>query len=68
MTLMLICIAIFVAVFGVMLYSTLKHRKAAEQKSGSHHESVLAEIMWMVLPMIIFFALVWPAAKLMIKS
>jgi cytochrome c oxidase subunit 2 len=50
---MLICLVIFVAVFGVMFYSILKHRKSVGHKSANFHESVAVEIAWTVVPFLI---------------
>jgi cytochrome c oxidase subunit 2 len=50
---MLICLVIFVAVFGVMFYSILKHRKSLGHKSANFHESVAVEIAWTVVPFLI---------------
>jgi cytochrome c oxidase subunit II len=50
---LIICLAIFVAVFGVMFYSILKHRKSVGHKSANFHESVSVEIAWTVVPFII---------------
>jgi cytochrome c oxidase subunit 2 len=50
---MLICLVIFVAVFSVMFYSILKHRKSVGHKSANFHESVGVEIAWTVVPFLI---------------
>ena len=50
---MIICVVIFVAVFGVMFYSILKHRKSVGHKSANFHESVAVEIAWTVVPFLI---------------
>ncbi|MET0542898.1 MAG: cytochrome c oxidase subunit II [Variovorax sp.] len=50
---MLICVFIFIAVFGVMFYSILKHRKSVGHKAANFHESVAVEIAWTVVPFII---------------
>ena len=50
---MWICIGIFVAVFGVMFYSILKHRKSIGHKAANFHESVAVEIAWTIVPFII---------------
>jgi cytochrome c oxidase subunit 2 len=50
---MIICVVIFVAVFGVMFYSILKHRKSLGAKSANFHESVSVEIAWTIVPFII---------------
>ena len=46
----IVCGVIFVAVFGVMFYSILKHRKSLGHKSANFHESVAVEIAWTVVP------------------
>ncbi len=48
-----ICLLIFVAVFAVMFYSILKHRKSLGHKSANFHESVTVEIAWTVVPLVI---------------
>jgi cytochrome c oxidase subunit 2 len=53
-TLMLvICLVIFFAVFGVMFYSIYAHRKSKGAKSASFHESVKVEIAWTIVPFLI---------------
>ena len=54
---MVVCVAIFVAVFGVMFYSILKHRKSVGHKAANFHESVTVEIAWTVVPFIIVIAM-----------
>ena len=58
-----ICLAIFLAVFGVMFYSILKHRKSLGHKSASFHESTAVEIGWTVVPFIIVILMALPATK-----
>ena len=50
---LVICLVIFVAVFGVMFYSIFKHRKSLGHKPAQFHESVAVEIAWTVVPFII---------------
>ena len=54
---LVVCIAIFVAVFGVMFYSILKHRKSVGHKAANFHESVGVEIAWTVVPFVIVIAM-----------
>ncbi len=54
---MIICVVIFVAVFGVMFYSILKHRKSVGHKAANFHESVAVEIAWTVVPFLIVIAM-----------
>jgi cytochrome c oxidase subunit II len=54
---MIIIAVIFVAVFGVMFYSILKHRKSLGHKAANFHESVTVEVAWTVIPFIIVIAM-----------
>ena len=54
---LIVCVVIFLAVFGVMFYSILKHRKSLGHKSASFHESVAVEIAWTVVPFVIVIAM-----------
>jgi len=65
-TLLWICLAIFIAVFGVMFYSILKHRKSVGYKAASFHHSTTVEIIWTVIPCIILVAMALPATKTVI--
>jgi cytochrome c oxidase subunit 2 len=58
-----ICLAIFLAVFGVMFYSMLKHRKSLGHKSASFHESTAVEIGWTLIPFVIIILMALPATK-----
>ncbi|NDI84767.1 cytochrome c oxidase subunit II [Undibacterium crateris] len=60
---LVICLAIFVAVFGVMFYSILKHRKSLGHKAATFHESTSVEIAWTVVPFIIVILMALPATK-----
>ena len=50
---LVICTVIFLAVFGVMFYSIIKHRKSVGHKSANFHESVAVEIAWTIVPFVI---------------
>jgi len=65
---LIICTVIFVAVFGVMFYSILKHRKSVGHKSASFHESVKVEIAWTVIPFIIVILMALPATKAVVAQ
>ncbi|TCS37036.1 cytochrome c oxidase subunit 2 [Paucimonas lemoignei] len=60
---LLICLGIFIAVFGVMFYSIFKHRKSLGHKPATFHESISVEIAWTVVPFIIVILMAWPATK-----
>ncbi|WP_082368282.1 cytochrome c oxidase subunit II [Piscinibacter sakaiensis] len=60
---LIICLVIFVGVFGVMFYSILKHRKSLGAKPANFHESTTVEIVWTVVPFIIVILMALPATK-----
>ncbi len=60
---LIICLVIFVAVFGVMFYSIFKHRKSLGHKSATFHESTAVEIAWTVVPFLIVIGMALPATK-----
>jgi cytochrome c oxidase subunit 2 len=60
---MIICMVIFVAVFGVMFYSIFKHRKSLGHKPATFHESTAVEIAWTVVPFLIVIGMALPATK-----
>jgi cytochrome c oxidase subunit 2 len=60
---LIICLVIFVAVFGVMFYSILKHRKSLGHKPATFHESTAVEIAWTVVPFLIVIGMALPATK-----
>ncbi|NML86899.1 cytochrome c oxidase subunit II [Polaromonas sp.] len=65
---MAICVLIFLAVFGVMFYSILKHRKSVGHKAANFHESTAVEIAWTIVPFIIVIAMALPATKVVIAQ
>ena len=65
---LIICTVIFVAVFGVMFYSILKHRKSVGHKAATFHESLKVEIAWTVVPFVIVILMALPATKAVVAS
>jgi cytochrome c oxidase subunit 2 len=65
---MVICTVIFIAVFGVMFYSILKHRKSVGHKAANFHESTKVEIAWTVVPFIIVIFMALPATKAVVAE
>jgi len=63
---LIICLVIFVAVFGVMFYSIFKHRKSKGAVPASFHESVAVEVAWTVVPFIIVIVMALPATKVVV--
>jgi cytochrome c oxidase subunit II len=58
-----ICVAIFVGVFGVMLYSIVKHRKSVGHKAATFHENATVEILWTVIPFVVLIGMAFPATQ-----
>jgi len=63
---MLVCLGIFVVVFGAMFYSLLKHRKSLGHKAANFHENTTVEIIWTVIPFVILLGMAYPAARVVI--
>jgi len=62
-----VCVWIGVLVFGVMIYSLIKHRKAAGAKPADFSHSTAAEIIWTAIPVVILLAMAIPAAETMVR-
>ncbi len=66
-TLMLIiCVVIFIAVFGVMFWAVFHHRKSRGAVAANFHENTAVEIAWTVVPVLILLGMAWPATKTVI--
>jgi cytochrome c oxidase subunit 2 len=63
---MLVCLGIFVVVFGAMFYSLIKHRKSVGHQAAHFHENTTVEVIWTVIPFIILVGMAYPAAKVVI--
>ena len=64
---MWIIVGIFVLVFGAMIYSIIRHRKAAGHKAEQFHENVMVEIAWTIVPFLILIGMAYPATKTVIS-
>jgi cytochrome c oxidase subunit 2 len=58
---LLVCLIIFLGVFGVMFYSVFKHRKSRGHKAATFHESTTVEIAWTIIPFLIVIGMALPA-------
>jgi len=65
---MILCVAIFVGVFGVMFYSVYAHRKSRGHKAAQFHENTTVEILWTVIPAIILVGIAWPTTRVVIAQ
>jgi cytochrome c oxidase subunit 2 len=60
---LVICVIIFVVVFGAMFYALWKHRKSVGHKAKQFHENTTVEILWTVIPFFILVGMAIPATK-----
>jgi cytochrome c oxidase subunit 2 len=67
MLILWICVAIAVAVFGVMIYSIATFRKSKGAVPADFDHNTKAEVIWTVIPVIILVAMAVPAARTLIK-
>ncbi len=65
---MWVCLAIFVAVFGVMIWSIVYHRKSKGHSAAEFHESTAIEIAWTIVPFLIIAGLCIPATKMVVDQ
>ncbi len=63
MLILWICVAIGVVVFGVMIYSMVKHRKSRGAVPASFHENTRLEVVWTIIPFVILISMAIPATK-----
>jgi len=60
---LVVCLVIFIAVFGVMFYSVFAHRKSKGAVAAQWHENTTVEILWTIIPVFILLGMAWPATK-----
>ncbi len=65
---MWVCVAIFVLVFGVMVWSIVHHRKSKGYRAAEFHESTAIEITWTIVPFLIIVALSIPATRMVVEQ
>lgn len=61
--LLIITGVIFLLVFLVMLYSIIRHRKAAGHEAKPFHENTTVEIIWTIVPLLILVLMALPATR-----
>jgi cytochrome c oxidase subunit 2 len=64
---MIVCLVIFIGVFGVMFYSVFKHRKSLGHKPATFHESTSVEIAWTIIPFLIVIGMALPATHAVVQ-
>jgi cytochrome c oxidase subunit 2 len=67
MLILWVCVAIAVAVFGVMIYSIATFRKSKGAVPATFDHSTTAEIVWTVIPVLILVFMAVPAARTLVR-
>jgi cytochrome c oxidase subunit 2 len=62
----LICVVIFIGVFGAMFYAVFKHRKSVGHQAAHFHENTLVEVIWTLVPCVILVAMAIPATTALV--
>ena len=63
----LICVVIFIGVFGFMFYAVFKHRKSVGHKAAQFHENTAVEVAWTLIPCVILIVMAVPATHRLIE-
>jgi cytochrome c oxidase subunit 2 len=61
-----ICVAIAVAVFGVMIYSIATFRKSKGAVPATFDHSTTAEVIWTIIPVLILVGMAIPSARTLV--
>jgi cytochrome c oxidase subunit 2 len=67
MIILWICVVIGIAVFAVMFYSIIYHRKSRGVVPAQFHESTKVEIAWTVVPFLILIGMAVPATSTLLE-
>jgi cytochrome c oxidase subunit II len=65
---LIICVVIFVAVFGVMFYSIFKHRRSVGHEAQELPEPLWVELGWTIVPFLIVIGIALPATKVVVAQ
>ncbi|MFN3983899.1 MAG: cytochrome c oxidase subunit II [Rhodocyclaceae bacterium] len=64
---LVICLIIFIGVFGVMFWAIFKHRKSRGAVAANFHENTTVEVVWTIVPVFILVGMAWPATKTILE-
>jgi cytochrome c oxidase subunit 2 len=64
---LVICVVIFLGVFGAMGYSMYAHRKSKGHAAAQFHENTLVEVLWTAIPLVILILMAWPATRTLLN-
>lgn len=60
---LLVCLAIFIVVFGFMFYALFKHRKSTGHKAVPFHQNLRLEVFWTLIPFLILIGIAIPTTQ-----
>ncbi|MES2498929.1 MAG: cytochrome c oxidase subunit II [Pseudomonadota bacterium] len=60
---LLVCLFIFILVFGFMFYALFKHRKSVKYQAAQFHKNAKLEIFWTIIPFFILVGIAYPTTK-----
>ncbi len=60
---LLVCLFIFVIVFGFMFYALYKHRKSVGHKASQFSSNSRLEYAWTIVPVLILMGMAYPTTK-----
>lgn len=60
---LLVCLFIFVVVFGFMFYALYKHRKSEGHIAAQFHQNTLLEVVWTFIPFLILMGIAYPTTQ-----
>ncbi len=64
---LLICVVIFIIVFGFMFYSIYAHRKSRGYKAAKFHDNVKLEVVWTIIPFVILVSMAIPSTATLLE-
>lgn len=60
---LIVCLLIFIVVFGFMFYALFKHRKSSGHKPANFHQNLRLEVMWTLIPFFILIGIAIPTTN-----
>lgn len=64
---LLVCLGIFIIVFGVMFYSLYKHRKSVGHQASQFSHNTKLEIVWSIIPFFILVGMAYPTTETILR-
>ena len=64
---LLVCLLIFIVVFGVMFYALYKHRKSVGHAPAKFSHNTKLEILWTIIPFFILVGMAYPTTHTILR-